>query len=99
LTIPTDDPFVTREHRHGDRRHRGPNWSMISVVIAILINFGGLVWGAATLVGGMGELRGAVTELKFVGRSLADQANINSVRLGVLEVKVDDLRDRVRGKR
>lgn len=84
----------THHHRrHGDGKI---NWSAVGVVLAFLVNVCTLVWIASARNSDILVLQAGLGEVKTAVQTLSNQAGNNSVRLGVLESKVDDLRDNQR---
>ena len=71
---------------------------MISVLLALVINFSALIWGAATMVSSIDQLEGAVTEVRTVGQMLTSQITSLSVKMAALEASTGsaDLEDRRR---
>lgn len=90
------------EERHGERRFHGrrqhdkPNGhglTIAAVLTGFVLQFAAIVWGASQLSGKVDAQGETIRDVKSAMNRSQEQANNNSVRLGVIESKVDDLRN------
>lgn len=88
-----DDELNSRhpmKRRHNDGK---VNWAAIGVGLAFLLNLCTVVWSMAVQSTNVQVLQSGMSEMRAVMATLSTQSSANSVRLGILESKVDDLRD------
>lgn len=76
--------------RHSDGKIQ---WPAVGVILAFTVNLGALIWAASARNSDVAMIQSIVAEVRASVSSLQSQSNANSVRLGVVESKVDDLRD------
>lgn len=83
------------------RRHTDGkiNWAAIGVFMAFALNLGALIWAASARNSDVQMIQAVVAEVRSSVLTLQGQASANSVRLGIVESKVDDLRDNQRVQR
>lgn len=85
------DDETSRERRHITFRE------IVSPVV-LLMNFGGIVWGAATMSGSVTQLKESVTDLKLVARDLGERLSAikedYGARIRILELKVESKEDK-----
>jgi len=86
-------PPPAKHYRRYEDTHHKINWSMIGVLLAFTVNLCTVVWVAANLNSTVRQGQVDTAELKAGITGLSVQAAQNSVRIGVLETKVDDIRD------
>lgn len=98
---------TTKSHEHDEDDEKWPNrrgrrrsddtfnWAAVGVIIALSVNFAALVWGAATMNAGLTGLNEAVVELRLVGKNLQEAISSVTNRLGVLEVRVQTLKEQL----
>lgn len=82
------------------RRHTDGKipWPAVGVILAFTLNLGALIWAASARNSDVQMIQSAVGEVRSSVQVLQNQASANSVRLGVVESKVDDLRDGQRAR-
>ena len=77
----------SQEAKMNDRRTN--NWRDVALALALLSNFGALVWGAATIKSSVDQLQGSVQDLnKTTATIVTDLAAVKveyNARLSVLE--------------
>lgn len=71
--------------------HPKVNWTAIGVMVALLVQLSALVWGAATLSGGLASLELTVGKLEAVGNNLANNLSDVTTRLRLLEYRLDQV--------
>lgn len=81
-------------HTSRDRRH-APLRDIVGAVVLIM-NFGGLVWGAATMSGSVTQLKESVDDLRGVAKDLSGQMSSiredYGARIRILELQLGDLK-------
>lgn len=92
-TEPSEKPY---HRRHNDGKM---NWPAIGVFLAFGLNLGALIWAASARNSDVQMIQAVVAEVRSSVLTLQGQASANSVRLGIVESKVDDLRDNQRVQR
>lgn len=80
-----------------DAPRRKSDAALIGVLLTMLLQFGGLVWGAAKLSAAVDELRRITSRLEAAEaqRTQVEQSTLERVR--VLEIRVDGLDSRIQG--
>ncbi len=106
--MPTSEDYIPNEHEPRQSRgrrwtdehpHRSvPNWQVISFGFVMLVQFSGMVWGAATMASALTQVQVYVNQLQGQSTNLSAQTVDLSGRVRVVESKVDDLRDKLRDK-
>ena len=84
--------YRTRQHRrNGNGNGNGYQHDMfnrtkdLAAIVVMLLNFSGLIWGAATMFNGLETLRSAVTKLEAAASTLVNGQAENAARIRVLE--------------
>lgn len=79
-----------------DRRHVALR--DIVAMVVLLMNCGGLVWGAATMSGTVTQLRVSVDDLRGVAKELSSQLSSiredYGARIRILELQVNDIKQK-----
>ena len=57
----------------------------VSLIVALIVQFGGLVWGASQISSSVRELSKSVTKLDRTVKHLDDRVQDHEVRVSVLE--------------
>lgn len=87
--------MMTEHHRDKDEEHshhrRKADIAIISVLITMFVQFGGIVWGAAKLTAGLDEISRIVGRLEMADsrRTTSDQ-ELAAWRAGI-EIRVQQL--------
>lgn len=67
--------------------------AFVTLAVAILVNFGGIVWGAATISSSVRELRRIVGNLTRLVEAIEGQIGSQERRLTLVEWRLDNLRE------
>lgn len=94
----------TEHHRNSEdptyyHRRRGDgkvNWTALAVITGLGIQLVGWVWVASARNSDMLMMQASIAKLDGNMATLQNTTYSNSIRLGVVESKVDDLRDNQR---
>lgn len=75
------------------------SWAAVGVMITMVVNLFALVWGAATISAGLTQAQVAIQDLKTVGTALTESLNGLTGRVGILETRVEILKDEIQQQR
>jgi len=71
----------------------GARIGMLGIIFGMLLNFGGLIWGAATISASVEQLQKTQVQIQRTQMDISHQLGRIDIRLTLAESRINDLRD------